>query len=271
MADSEALLRLLALFAASMGLCAAQDAREIVERSISLDKRFSEAVLDYAYVQHVEQRDLDSKGAAKRVTSRDYEVMLIEGTPYMRLVRRNGKPLAPDEEREQRQRLEQVIAGRKNESPAERAARLEDWKRREQRRRAPLREIPAAFHLRLAGETRLDGRELYVIQATPRPGYTGKDRISRAFPKLKGSLWIDKHTYEWVRAEAEVLETVSYGLFLIRVLPGTKLAIEETYVDGEVWLPSFFKADGTVRLGLIKRMRLQYEIDFREYRKAGKD
>jgi hypothetical protein len=265
------LLRLLALSAASIALCAAQDAREIVERSISLDNRFSQAVLDYTYVQHVEQRDLDSKGAVKRVTSRDYDVMLIEGTPYVRLVRRDGKPLPPGEEREQQQRLDRVVAGRKHESPAERAARLEDWKRREQRRRAPLREIPAAFYLKLAGETRLDGRELYVIEATPRPGYTGKDRISRAFPKLKGSLWIDKQTYEWVRAEAEVLETVTYGLFLIRVLPGTKLAIEERHVNGEVWLPNFFKADGGVRLGLLRKMRLQYEIDFRDYRKAGKD
>lgn len=260
-------MRLLALVAASCAIAAAQDAREIVLRSISLDQRFSELARNYTFIQHTEQRDLDSQGAVKRVSTRDYDVTMLEGSPYARLIRRNGKPLSPDEERQEQEKLAQSIAERKKESPAERAARLEDWKRRQERQRAPLREVPDAFNLRLAGEERMEGREVYVIEATPRPGYHGKDRISKQFPNLKGRLWIDKQTYEWVKAEAEVLDTISYGFILVRIQPGTKLVLGQTRVNGEVWLPKHFQADGTARIGLFKKIRLAFDMTFENYRK----
>jgi len=260
-------MRLLALFAAACAVAAAQDAREIVLRSIGLDRRYSEIARNYTFIQHTEQRDLDSQGAVKRVTTRDYDVTLLEGSPYMRLIRRNGRPLPPDEERKEREKLERSIAGRMKETPAERAARLAEWKRRQEKQRGPLREIPDAFDLRLAGEERLDGRDIYVIDATPRPGYRGKDRIGKNFPKLKGRLWIDKQTYEWVKAEAEVLDTISYGFILVRVQPGTKLVLEQARVNDEVWLPKRFHADGTARVGLLKKIRLEYEMSFGNYRK----
>jgi hypothetical protein len=257
----------LLLFVLACSAARAQDAREIVLRSISLDERFSELARNYTFIQHVEQRDLDSAGTVQRVTTKDYDVTILEGSPYTRLVRRDGKPLPPEEERKEQEKLDRSIADRKNESPAERAARLEDWKKREERRRAPLREIPEAFNLRLAGEERMEGRDVYVIDATPRPGYRGKDRISRNFPKLKGRLWIDRETYEWVKVEAEVLDTVTYGFILVRVQPGTKLTIEQSRINGEIWLPKRFEANGVVRLGLIRKLRLQYLMDFLNYRK----
>jgi hypothetical protein len=258
---------ILLLFVLTCTAARAQDAREIVLRSISLDERFSEIARNYTFIQHVEQRDLDSGGKVKRISSKDYDVTMLEGSPYIRLIRRDGKPLSPEEERKEQDKLAKSIADRRSESPAERAARLEDWKNREERRRAPLREIPEAFQLRLEGLERIDGREVYVIEATPRPGYHGKDRISKHFPKLKGKLWIDKESYEWVKVEAEVLDTVTYGFILVRVQPGTKLVIEQSRINGEVWLPKRFEANGVVRLGLIRKLRLQYLIDFTDYRK----
>jgi hypothetical protein len=260
-------MRLLALMAAFCAVAAAQDAREIVLRSISLDDRFSELARNYTFIQHVEQRELDSKGAVKHVSTRDYDVTLLEGSPYTRLIRRDGKPLPPDEERKEQEKLARSIAERRSESPAGRAARLEDWKRHEEQRREPLREIPEAYDLRLAGETQLEGRGVYVIEATPRRGYRGKDRISRNFPKLKGKLWIDQQTYEWVRAEAEVLDTITYGFILVRVQPGTNLVLDQSRVNGEIWLPKRFHAEGAARIGLIKKIRLDFEITFDNYRK----
>jgi len=74
------------------------------------------------------------------------------------------------------------------------------------------------------GEPLIDGRASWKIQAEPKPGYAGKDKgILR---NVHGTLWIDKQDYQWVRVEAEVLDTITIGLFLARLNKGAVLEFE---------------------------------------------
>ncbi len=149
--------------------------------------------------------------------------------------------------------------------------RLAAYDRKHEQQRATIREILDAFDFRLAGEQNLDGRDQYVVEATPRPGYRPHSRNTAFFPKVRGKLWIDKRDYHWTKIEAEVIDTISFGAFLVRLAKGSHLEAEQTRVNDEVWLPKRFQAEASARVALLKKFRGRLEISYSEYKKFQTD
>ena len=83
-------MRLLVLCASIPCLLAAEnapDAREIVRRSIELDRKNEAIQRTYTFLERDETRTLDSSGkASKPPESRTFDVTVLEGSPYRRLV-----------------------------------------------------------------------------------------------------------------------------------------------------------------------------------------
>jgi hypothetical protein len=67
--------------------------------------------------------------------------------------------------------------------------------------------------------------------------------------------------------EAETTDTISYGLFIARLNPGAKLVFEQTRVNDEIWLPKRESVIGSGRLGLVKKIAMQQELIWSDYRK----
>ena len=88
---------------------------------------------------------------------------------------------------------------------------------------------------------------------------------------MKARFWIDKAEYAWVRLEAETLDTVSLGLFFVRVAKGSRLAMEQTRVNGELWAPKRIAVSGAARIFLFKNLRFQLQQDFSDYKKFQAD
>ena len=66
-----------------------------------------------------------------------------------------------------------------------------------------------------------------MLQATPRPGYRARGKYGDMFSKVKGKPWVDKEDYGWVKADGQVIQPFSIGLFLARVLPGSHITMEQ--------------------------------------------
>jgi len=268
-------MRLPALVATLLCLLGAQnppDAREIVRRSVELDQKNWAIARNYTFLERDETRMLDRSGKPKKPReSRTYDVTLLEGSPYRRLVARNDKPLAPQEERKEQEKLRKSIEERRKETPEQRQARLAEWDRKQQHQRAPFQEIPDAFDLRLAGEETLDGRAVYVIAATPKPGYKPKLAAAAYFPKIKGRLWIDKQDNQWVKGEIETLDTISFGGILVRLSRGSHATFEQARVNDEVWLPKRIAVSVSARVMLVSAARAEVEIGFSNFRKFQAD
>ncbi len=159
------------------------------------------------------------------------------------------------------------MAQRRGETDAARAKRIAEWEKKRRDFREPLLEIPHAFNLRIAGEETVNGEETWIIEALPRPGYNPGKGFARFFPKVKGRFWISKRDYAWVKADAEVLDTISYGFILARLQKGSRLHFEQARVHGDVWVPKLIEANAALRLALFKRMHTGYEITYKDYRK----
>ncbi len=247
------------------------DAREIVRRSVDANDRNWKIARNYTFLERDEERRLDSAGQVKSKKIETHDVTLLEGSPYRRLVERDDRALTPDEEKHERRKLEQSIAERSKETPADRNRRIAEFEKRRERDRALMREVAEAFDFRIAGTDQVDGRDVWVIEATPSKGYEPRGREAKIFPGVNGKLWIDRQTLQWVKVEAEVIKTVSWGLFLLRLDPGGRVSLEQTRVNDEVWLPRRVIVAGSARIGLIKKVRMQEEITYSKFRRFQAD
>lgn len=261
-------MRALLLLAAAASLAAAEDPRETVRRAVQLLERNLAAVRDYAFLERNETRQFDGQGRMKIHKILLYDVTLVEGSPYRRLAGRNDQPLSSSEAGLEQKKLEDNIALRRDETPAQRAARIGDWEKRRQREREPVSEIPDAFDYRLAGDAQVDGRETWVIEATPRPGYRAHSSIAKLFPKFRGKLWIDKADHQWVKTEAELTEPAWWGVIVARLSKGARLEVQMTRINDEIWLPARILAKASIRIALVKKLSIEIDTRYSNYRKA---
>lgn len=256
-----------AVLAFTVKAVAGADAREIVQLSVERDARNASSSPQYTFLQREETRELDRSGAVRSRKIETWDVTLLEGSPYKRLVARNDKPLSPEEQKWEEEKLRRSIEERRKETVSVREQRLAEWRKRQERQRQPIREVPDAFNFTMVGEETLEGRPVYVIAGTPKPGYKPRSPATAFLPKLKLRVWIDKGDYQAARIEAETTDTVSFGGFLVRVAKGSRLVIEQTRVNDEIWLPKRVTVNASARLFLLKGFNREFDFTFSDYKK----
>ena len=134
-----------------------------------------------------------------------------------------------------------------------------------------MREILDAYDFTLIGSEVLNGRETWIIDGTPRPGFEGKRRESKMLPKIKPRFWIDAQDYSWTKLRAEVMDTLSFGWVVARLHKGSVFEMQQARVNDEVWLPQRFdvKLDG--RVALLKGVNESVHVTYRNYRRFRTD
>jgi hypothetical protein len=245
---------------------AAQDAGEIMRRALAEDAASTALARNYTYLEHQEFRTMDG-GKAKVRESNTYDVTLLEGSPYRRQVAHNEKPLSPKEQSKEEQRLRQSIEDRRHETAEQKQQRLAEWRRRDEKQHEPLHEIPDAFNLRMAPSENVEGHDVYVIDGTPKPGYQPKSKNAFFLPKVKGRFWITKQGYQCVRVEFVTLDTISWGGIVARVAKGTRLRIDLTRVNDEVWMLKRILLTGSARVMLIKGYTGELDLTYSGFKK----
>jgi hypothetical protein len=245
----------------------AQDAREIVRRSVDLDQTNWLRMKDYTWFAKSVDRHFDSDGKVKSTDTSAWETLVLDGKPYPRMIERDSHPLTTAELKKQQDKLDERVAKLTRETPGQKQRRLADYEARRRKEREFLREIPDAFDLRIEGKAQIDGHTAWVIAGVPNPGYRPRNRDAKALLKVRGKLWVDQSTGQWVKLEAETSETISFGLFLARLNPGAKLVFEQTPAAEDLWLPKRLYMKGSGRLGIVKRIALDEEITWSNYRK----
>jgi hypothetical protein len=79
------------------------------------------------------------------------------------------------------------------------------------------------FQFRLVGQESVNGRNCYVIAATPKTGYQPSNRETKVLTGMRGTMWFDTSQFQWVKVYAEVFRPVAFGVFIADVKPGTEI------------------------------------------------
>jgi hypothetical protein len=245
----------------------AQDATEIIRRSVERDAYNFERFKNYTFLERVEERRYGRSGNQTSKDIETYEFMVLGGRPYGKLVERNDQALSAKDARKEQEDADKELAKRQRESASDKAK--QDADRAEQRRY--LREVPEAFDLTLQGAGEMGGRPVWIIGAQPKPGYKPKLKRAEILTKLRGKIWVDQADYQWVKAEAEVIQPISFGFGLVRLAPGSVLNFEQVRVNDEVWLPARITVRADARLAYLRKLREELDITYRDYKKFQAD
>jgi hypothetical protein len=231
---------------------------EIIRKSVVANQQNFEADPHYTY------QETDHTGSS----SKTYRVMMIDGSPYNRLIAEEGEPLSSQQSQAEERKLEQAKAQRRSESPRERQRRITKYQHGRQRDNEMMQQLTRAFTFKLVGERTLNGFEVYLLQATPKAGYKPPNMDTQVLPGMNGELWIDQKTYNWVKVTAKVIRRVSIEGFLAEVEPGTRFELEKRPVGDGIWMPSHFSMYSNAKVLYMFSHNSQQNQTFSDYQRT---
>ncbi len=241
--------------------------RDLIRLSADKDLENDKKLRDYTYVERQEERHLDGKGKVKSTETKTYDIMEIYGEPVEKLVAKNDKPLSAKEAQKEDEKIQKLIDKRKNESESDRKRRLEKEQKDRDEELQFVGEVADAYNFKFVGIEKLQGRDNYVIDGDPKPGYQPVHKEAKILPKTRFRVWIDKGDSQMAKLDVQFIDNVSFGLFLARLHKGSRLIIENTRVNDEVWLQQRVSVTADVRLALLKDLDLDVEVTDRDYKK----
>ena len=233
------------------------DVQEIIQKSVAANEADFRAEPEFAY--KVLERGPEG--------SKTYEVTMIDGSPYHRLIAMNGEPLSKDAQGAEEQKQKQTVVRRRSQSPQERQKRIAGYKKDRQRDHAMMQQLVKAFTFTLIGEEKLGSFDVYHLRADPRPEYQPPSMETEVLTGMKGQLWIDKASYQWVKVTAEVVHPVSIAGFLARVEPGTQFELEKMPVENGIWLPKHFAMKAHAKVLMLVNRSSHEDNTFSDYQR----
>lgn len=245
-------------FLCAGGVSATPDAQTIIQRSVTSNEADWKAAPEYSYVEE------DRSGKSDRT----WEVTMIDGTPYRRLIKVNGEPLSAQAQAKEQQKMNEANRKRQSESAADKQARIASYVRDRRRDHILMEQLTKAFDFTLTGQKTIGGRGVFVLRATPRKGYQPPNREARVLTGMEGQLWVDSQAFQWVKVTASVLHPVSIAGFLAQVEPGTSFELEKAPVAPGIWLPTHFAVRSNSRILDIIGHHTAEDDTYSGYRKA---
>ena len=149
---------------------------------------------------------------------------------------------------------------------------VDEFGRRRNRAQSPSAVQDAASVLDFAIDRRVvhDGRSTILVTFTPKPNAkpaTRQGRLARAFA---GKIWVDEKTQEVTRVEATAIDSISYGYGLLaRLNEGTVVTLVRKHIGDDVWMPMSIRFQGEGRALLLRKLNVDFGIDWFDYRRVG--
>ena len=163
-----------------------------------------------------------------------------------RLIQRDGKPITATEDKDERSRLNDILASPKD--------FLKHQERDGEGRTYALQLIKllpqAGLYSYTPGQPQAPNATApqVVIDFHPNPAFHPPTMVSELLTGFKGRVWIDPQTKTVTRIEGDVIRPVNFGWGLVaRVYPGGHIEFEQTLVEGKRWIYSHLDMNVTIR------------------------
>lgn len=248
-----------------------QQIRDLIRLSADKGLENDKKLRDYTYVERQEERRLDGKGQVKSTETKTYDVMEIYGEQVQKQIAKDDKPLSAKDAQKEDEKIQKLINKRNSESESDRKKRLEKEEKEREDERQFVREVADAYDFKFVGIQKLEGRDNYVIDGDPKPGYQPVRKEAKILPKTRFRVWIDKDDSQMKKLDVQFIDTVSFGLFLARLHKGSRVVIEQTRVNDEVWLQQHIAVKVDARIALLKDFNVDVDVTDHDYKKFRTD
>ena len=115
---------------------------------------------------------------------------------------------------------------------------------------------------------RFRGQDVLVFDFEGNPEYKPKNIAERVAQQLAGVIWVDEKQHEVVRLEAYFVKDFRFaGGLLANLQKGTSFIFEQTFLNNEVWLPTYEEAHIGVRVLLVKGFKVNQVTRYSDYQR----
>ena len=237
---------------------------DIIRQSLSHWRRNLDAAKNYTFQKREVEEQLEKDGDTKKTETKTYDISIIYGEPYERLIAKDDKPLSDKEQQKEEEKLNKYFEKQQKKSDEDRER--ERAKERDKFQREIADELPRMLTWSILGKEVISGKPAWVLQARRRSDYHPNSMAGKLLSKLDGRVWISEADYQWVKVEATLMDDFSVGWFLFKLHKGMHFEFEQTRVNDEVWLPKreFFNGSGRIT---VKTGRMRNETTYSNYRK----
>jgi len=221
---------------------------------------------DYIYRYVETQKERDGNGAVKKTTVKEYDVFWTSGVPVAKLVRKDGRDLTPDEQKKESERIDKDVA----------KARQRKDKGDEKGKETTPRgndEITVSRFLELGSFTnprrvKLEGRDTILVDYAGNPKAKTRNRAEDVVRDLVGTIWVDEQDKVIRKTEGHFLNAFKIGAgLLVNIRKDTSFGLDQTKVNGEIWLPRQIQAQGAARALLLFSFNGSVLVQMSDYRK----
>src|SRR6266446_6066530 len=240
--------------------------KEIDDNQKAIDKLKE----NYAGSQSEEETELEGDGKVKKHEINEYTFFYLNGDEITTLVKKDGKPLSDAEQKKENEKTQKRI-----EENQKRAAKKEakEEKAKEEGKNNGKDEPGIEIFLRASQfvnprRERFRGQDVLVFDFEPNPEFKAHKLVEKVVQKLAGVVWVDEKAYDVARLEAYFTGDMKIGGGLLANLQkGTSFVFEQSFVNNEVWLPTYMEAHVGVRFLLVKGIKASIATRYWDYKK----
>ena len=200
----------------------------------------------FAYKERRTELNLNPFGKLGTGGVRVREVTPVEGgsAVTIRVLERDGKPITDSE-------------------PVRRPMRMSA------RGRRVVDDVAATLDISMDRRERLDGRDAIVAVFRARRDAKPQTREGRIARDFSGEIWIDELTREVTRIDAKAIDDVAFGYgVLARLNKGATVTLLRELVHENLWLPVSMRFSGEGRALLLRKLTIDFAVDWFDYRKV---
>jgi hypothetical protein len=211
----------------------------------------------YTYLKRAVSAELDANDRVSKSTERIYNVTLIGGLPFSRLVKIQGRDLSPQELEKENER----------EMSFRRKVTHVDMNKKAARREALVtKELIDRFEFTVTKREMVHDRPALAIKFSPKPNAPEKTIEERIYKEIAGTLWIDEEEFELVKLDAHLRSAIPLGWFgAIGSLNKFNAMLERIRLADGVWVnrQSSFQIVARKLLSAVRMKITEESSDFR--------
>jgi hypothetical protein len=226
---------------------------------------------NYAGTRDEEETDFEKDGKVKKTELKEYTFFYLNGDEVSTLVKKDGKPLSDEEQKKENEKTQKEIAEiqkreAKKEAKDEKAK--EEGKKDKDEDDVGIEMFLRACQFVNPRRERFRGQDVLVFDFEPNPEYKPRNMVEKVVQKLAGVIWIDEKAHDVARLEAYFVGDFKFaGGLLANLEKGTSFIFEQSYLNNEVWLPTYEEAHAAVRVLLVKGFKVNAVTRYSDYKR----
>jgi hypothetical protein len=226
---------------------------------------------NYTGRRATEETQFDGSGKVTKVERQEYTFFYLDGEEISTLVGEDGKPLSTEKQAKEneitKKRIEEIQKKQTKKDEKEKKAE-EEGKDEKDKDEPDIEIFLRACQFVNPRHERFRGQDVLVFDFEGNPEYKPKNIAEHVAQQLAGVVWVDEKQHDVVRLEAYFVKDFRFaGGLLANLQKGTSFIFEQTFLNNEVWLPTYEEAHVGVRVLLVKGFKVNEVTRYSDYQR----